>query len=80
MHYVYLLKSIKNPKKTYVGYTSDVKERLEKHNSGGSVHTSFDRPWELISYTYFRTQEQALEFEKYLKIGSGHAFAKRHFW
>jgi putative endonuclease len=80
MHYVYLIRSIKNPNKTYVGYTTNLEERLNKHNSGGSVYTSSDRPWKLITYLCFDNKTKALDFEKYIKIGSGYAFAKKRLW
>jgi hypothetical protein len=37
-------------------------------------------PWELISYVAGRTKDKAAELEKYLKSGSGHALARKHFW
>ncbi len=80
MYYVYLLRSIKNPEKTYVGYTINLKERLKKHNEGGSVYTSDDRPWDLIMYLAFKDKEKAIAFERYLKFQSGRAFAKKRFW
>ena len=80
MYYVYLLRSLKNRSKTYVGYTTNIKQRLETHNSGGSLHTSIDRPWVLVAFLAFDSQAKALAFEKYIKVGSGHAFAKKHFW
>ena len=80
MYYVYLLKSLKDPTKSYVGYTTDLKKRLEAHNSGGSIHTNADRPWKLIVYIAFDTKEKALAFEKYIKAGSGYAFAKKRLW
>ena len=80
MHYVYLLVSVANPKKRYVGLTSDLRGRIAKHNAGGSVHTAKYRPWELVTYIAFSDTEQAEAFEQYLKSGSGHAFAKRRFW
>jgi len=80
MYYVYLLKSLKNPNKTYIGYTIDIVQRLGTHNSGGSVYTKDDRPWKLVMYLAFESESKALEFEKYIKIGSGHAFAKKRFW
>jgi putative endonuclease len=80
MYYVYLLRSLKDPQKTYIGYTTDVQKRLEKHNSGGSQHTADYRPWKLVSYVYFDDQFKALNFEKYLKVGSGNAFAKKRLW
>jgi putative endonuclease len=80
MYYVYLLKSLKNPHKTYIGYTIDIHQRLETHNSGGSIYTKDDRPWQLIMYLAFESEQKALDFEKYIKIGSGHAFAKKRLW
>ena len=80
MYYVYLLRSLKDPSKTYVGYTTNLEHRLENHNSGGSIHTKLDRPWKLVVYLVFDTEEKARSFERYIKVGSGHAFAKKRFW
>ncbi|RPI07368.1 MAG: GIY-YIG nuclease family protein [Zetaproteobacteria bacterium] len=65
--------------KSYVGLTSAVSDRLDTHNSGGSVHTRHDRPWQLVVSLEFAHAESAVAFERYLKTGSGRAFAKRHF-
>jgi putative endonuclease len=65
MYYVYLIKSLKYPDQTYIGHTDNLHERLETHNSGGSVHTSNYRPWELISSISFKNLNQAIAFEKY---------------
>jgi len=80
MHYVYLLQSQPQPNQRYVGLTSNLKVRLTKHNEGGVPHTAKFRPWTLCGYTAFSTREQAAEFERYLKSGSGRAFANRHLW
>ena len=80
MYYVYLLKSKTYPDRTYIGLTEDLKARLTKHNEGGSPHTSKYKPWLLVTYLAFSKRKRAAEFEKYLKSGSGRAFAKRHFW
>jgi len=45
MHCVYLLRSEAKDNETYIGITSDLKARLQKHNEGGSTHTSKFRPW-----------------------------------
>ena len=50
MHYVYLIRSISNPNQTYIGLTDDLKSRLNKHNEGGSAHTSKYKPWKLAWY------------------------------
>jgi predicted GIY-YIG superfamily endonuclease len=69
-----------NPEQRHVGLTSDLKKRLVEHNSGRSPHTSKYLPWELVAAVYFRSRDKAEAFERYLKHGSGHAFAQRHFW
>jgi len=60
--------------------TSDLKRRLEDHNSGKSVHTSKFKPWRLVTYVAFSKQGKAESFERYLKSGSGHAFANKRLW
>jgi len=80
MYYVYLIRSLKNPQKTYIGYTNNLDQRLEKHNNGTSIATTDCRPWKLVTYIAFDDETKALEFEKYLKVGSGHAFAQRRLW
>ena len=80
MYYVYLLRSRANPKKTYVGMTDDVDKRLAKHNAGGSPHTARFRPWELVATIGVCSKTKAAALERYLKSGSGHAFAHKHLW
>ena len=80
MKYVYLLQSIPYQKEKHIGITSDLKDRLQVHNEGGSPHTSKFKPWKLVIYLAFSSEEKTREFEQYLKTGSGRAFAKRHFW
>ena len=80
MYYVYLIQSIQQPTMCYVGYTLNIKQRLETHNSGGSIHTKKDRPWKLIVCMVFKDIKCAKQFEKYLKSQSGRAFAKKRFW
>jgi putative endonuclease len=77
--FVYVLVSASNPERHHVGVTSDVPARLAVHNLGGSRHTERDRPWRLIVTLEFASERSALDFERYLKSGSGRAFAKRHF-
>ncbi len=80
MFYVYLIKSIKNPEKTYIGVTKDLDARLRVHNTDGSPHTSKYSPWKLISYIAFADEVKAISFETYLKSGSGRAFSKKRLW
>ena len=80
MHYVYLIESLDDPTKRYVGVTGDLKARLGEHNAGKSTHTSKHRPWRLVTYVAFWDRAQAEAFERYLKSGSGHAFARKRLW
>jgi len=80
MKYVYLLQSLSHPDQRYVGLTSDLKKRLAAHNAGQALHTSKYRPWQVITYLAFSNHKNAVAFEKYLKSGSGRAFAEKRFW
>jgi len=80
MKYVYLLQSLANRSQRYVGLTDDLKARLRAHNSGQSIHTAKHKPWKMTAYLAFDDEQRALKFEKYLKSGSGRAFANKHFW
>ncbi|HEV2806616.1 MAG TPA: GIY-YIG nuclease family protein [Chthoniobacterales bacterium] len=80
MDYVYLLRSESDPQQRYVGFTLDLKSRLGEHNAGRARHTSKFAPWCLMAYFAFRSKPAAVAFERYLKSGSGRAFAERHVW
>jgi putative endonuclease len=80
MYYVYLLQSINAPNKKYTGYTTNIETRLSVHNSGGSIATKADCPWKLVAYMVFFHEDHAVDFEKYLKSGSGREFAHRRLW
>jgi len=67
MYYVYLLRALPNPKQTYIGYTSNLTERLATHNPGESPHSSKNKPWKIVFYSVFVEKETAKDFELYLK-------------
>jgi len=75
MTYVYILMC--NNDKTYVGCTSDLKERMQRHKNGNVPATKNLRPLKLLTYIAFTDKYKAYEFEKYLKSGSGRAFLKK---
>ncbi len=79
MKYVYVLRSSSFPDRYYTGCTVNLKERLDQHNKGESIHTKKFTPWELIEYIAFSDHKKADKFETYLKTCSGRTFAKRHF-
>jgi putative endonuclease len=76
---VYIIRSDFDPPRHYVGITNDLRARLEWHDTGPRGHTATNRPWSLVVSLEFPSEKAAVRFEKYLKTGSGRAFAKRHF-
>ena len=76
---VYVLKTANPKDHYYIGLTSDVRARLADHNAGRCPHTARYRPWHLHITIEFPDERRAIDFERYLKSGSGRAFAKRHF-
>ena len=74
MHYVYILRSLSSPEQIYVGCTEDIAKRLSNHNSGTTPHTEKYRPWKVVTLIGFEDKARAIDFEEYLKSGSGRAF------
>ncbi|PIU42744.1 MAG: hypothetical protein CO034_01205 [Parcubacteria group bacterium CG_4_9_14_0_2_um_filter_35_11] len=77
MYYVYILEC--RNKTFYVGCTSDLKDRIKRHNQEQVSATKNRLPVKIIVYIAFQDKYSAYNFEKYLKSGSGRAFLKRHF-
>jgi len=80
MHYVYRLRSERYPDQKYTGYSGDLKRRVRQHNSGQNTSTAPFRPWRLVFYAAFESETAARAFERYLKTGSGKAFAGKRLW
>ena len=80
VYYVYILQSKSVPNQRYIGLTRDLKKRLIDHRNGRSPHTAKFAPWLMVAYFAFVAEDTAVAFERYLKSGSGRAFAKRHLW
>ncbi len=76
---MYILKSRVAVERFYVGLTDDLERRLSEHNNGETFSTRDARPWKLSAYFWFESADVAERFERYLKSGSGRAFAKAHF-
>jgi predicted GIY-YIG superfamily endonuclease len=77
-YYAYILQSVAFPDRLYHGHSSDLRQRLSDYNSGHCPHTANFVPWKVKLYAAFETLEGAQQFERYLKSGSGHSFARRH--
>ena len=62
--YVYLIKTINSKiNKTYVGYTNNLKERVNKHNSNKGAKSTKGRKWRLVYKKKFKDKSKAMKFE-----------------
>ncbi|MCA9381068.1 GIY-YIG nuclease family protein [Candidatus Dojkabacteria bacterium] len=75
-YYTYILLS-KSDNGLYIGYTSNIKKRVEEHNNGNITSTKSRRPFKLIYFEGCLSKELALKREKQLKTGFGRAYLKR---
>ena len=67
-YYTYMIKSISpGTKKTYVGYTNNLKLRIEKHNSNKGAKSTKGYKWLLIYSKKFKSKNEAMSFEYKLK-------------
>jgi putative endonuclease len=81
MHYVYVLRSLKD-NGFYIGYSANLRKRFNEHVTGGSFATSHRAPLAAYYYEAYLNQADALERERYLKSGAGRRFLKaqlRHY-
>ena len=63
-----MIKSITpDTKKTYVGYTNNIENRLDKHNSNMGAKSTKGYKWMLIYSKQFKTKNEAMSFEYKLK-------------
>jgi predicted GIY-YIG superfamily endonuclease len=76
--WVYVLKNHEVPPRYYTGLTSDLSRRLAEHNQNSGIHTAKYGPWSIDLMIEFTDERRAIAFERYLKSGSGVAFAQRH--
>ena len=77
MWQVYILKCTDGT--YYTGCTSNLAERLNRHNKGQVNYTSSRLPIEVVITINFNNRHKAYDFESYLKSGSGRAFMKKRF-
>lgn len=70
MYYVYVLIS-KKDQRLYIGYTDNLKNRINKHKNGYVKATVNRRPLKLIYYEVYIKESDAKRREKYLKGGNG---------
>jgi putative endonuclease len=71
MFHVYVIASEGFAERYYIGFSTQIEQRLAEHNGGKNPSTSKYRPWRLAAVISFPEKAQALRFERYLKGGSG---------
>ena len=76
MFYVYLLTNT-NDDRIYIGSTSDLKKRMQEHETGQCKFTKPLLPIKLEAYFAVSSETKARELEKFLKCGSGRAFINK---
>ncbi len=74
--YVYILRCANVT--YYAGHTTDIGRRLFEHNSGKVHYTKDKRPVVLVTFIAFTDKYKAIDFENYLKSGSGISFRNKH--
>ena len=76
MFYTYILQSEKSGR-YYIGHTSDLKERLERHNSGKVKATKNKGPWIVKYYERHETKAEANSREFYIKSMKSRVFIEK---
>ena len=66
-YYVYMLKSKGVKPITYVGYTNNLKKRINLHNTGKGAKFTRGRKWRLIYKEKFKSKNEAISREYYIK-------------
>ena len=67
IYYVYILKSLSVKPVTYVGYTNNLKKRVDLHNSGKGAKFTRGRKWVLIYKEKIKSKKEAISREYYIK-------------
>lgn len=75
-YFVYILFS-KIINQTYVGYTTNLAQRLQDHKNRPTKTTLRANDWVLVWYCVFSSQEKAENFERYLKTHSGRILMRK---
>ena len=78
MFTVYILFS-KIRSRYYVGQTSDIDKRLERHNQGKVPSTKSGLPWEIVLQFEVNSRSEALQLEKKIKKRGAKRFIDNHF-
>jgi putative endonuclease len=76
MYYVYVLQSELDAG-LYIGFSTDLRQRLKQHQAGKSQSTAHRGPWALIYYEAYRIRRDAEGRERFLKSGAGRRYLSK---
>ena len=77
MRYVVYVLENQNDKSWYIGFTTNLKQRLLEHKQKKAPYTSKKENWELMYAELYLDKFDALGRERFLKSGSGRKFLKK---
>ena len=66
MYYFYVLRNVSNFQEFYTGYSGDLRQRLQAHNSN-QVTSTKGRVWEIVYYEAYQSERVAKERERTIK-------------
>jgi putative endonuclease len=75
LYIVYILKS-ETHNRYYYGYTSDIEQRLLRHNEGLVKSTKAFMPWRIHYMEKFKTKSDAIKRENFFKSIDGYNWLK----
>ena len=76
MYVVYVLYCLKDCTR-YIGQTNDLVRRMKDHLNGEVSYTKTRQPFLLVYTKLFKTRNEAVQHEKYLKTRSGRKYLKK---
>ena len=78
MYYFYLLQSLNRPNEIYTGSTVDLKKRLKEHNQGKTESSRRYKPWKLVYYEAYLSENDArIREQKFKRHGKGNDELKK---
>jgi putative endonuclease len=72
-YYTYILYS-QSRDRYYIGSTTNLEQRLIRHNAGATPSTKAGRPWVIVYTEAFDSKTEALKRENYLKRMKSRSF------
>jgi len=66
MFFTYILQSLKD-QSFYIGFSSNLEQRLIKHNNAKTGYTATKKPWKIVYFETFELESDARKRERAIK-------------